>query len=207
MQKNLVAFFLFLVFFGAIPVSCDIVCLDSCGCGDNPPPPEFEIKNFEVRDFLLGQTFNPESYYPKEDLYKLVEVSNYKFLSQAEVSNPGIGFVQVANACSPAPNKSSESITEIKITAKNEFGISLGESIETGTDISGYFSISSYPSNSVETISDYLKDRPKIYLGDGLFLKWNSPLIQNQELVFDIEIKLSNGNVFNFEDEKMLVLK
>lgn len=35
----------------------------------------------------------------------------------------------------------------------------------------------------------------------------NSPLAENQELVFDLEIGLSNGKVFVFEDEKMKLLK
>lgn len=207
MQKNFVAFFLFLILFGAIPVSCDIICLDTCGCGDNPPPPSFTIKDFEASDFLVSQTFNPDFYYPKEDLYKLIEVSDYEFLSQAENPIQGTGFVQVATACSPAPNQSSESITVIKITAKKQIGISLGSDIAIGSDISGYFLVSNYPSNSAVTISEYLKEKPKIYLGDGLFLKWNSPLVENQELVFDLEIELSNGKVFVFEDEKMKLLK
>ncbi|MCH6235132.1 hypothetical protein [Cognataquiflexum rubidum] len=207
MQKNFIAFFLFLVLFGAIPVSCDIICLDTCGCGDNPPPRDFSIKDFKANNFLVGQTFNPDFYYPKEDLYKLIEVSDYEFLSQAENPIRGTGFVQVTNACSPAPNKSSESITDIKITAKKQFGISSEKTVEIGSDISSYFLVTEYPSISGKSISEYLKEKPLIYLEEGLFLQWNSPLVENQELVFDIKIKLSNGKVFVFEDEKMKLLK
>jgi hypothetical protein len=207
MQKNFVAFFLFLVLFGAIPVSCDIICLDSCGCGNNAPPKDFSIQDFKVTDFLLGQTFNPDFYYPKEDFYKLIEVSDFEFLSQGEHYIPGSGFIQVGMACSPAPNVSKESNTGIMITTKKQFGILPEENIEIGSDISGYFLISNYPSNSAETISDYLKSEPRIYLGDGLFLKWNSSLVENLELVFDLKIELSNGKIFVFEDEKMMLLK
>ncbi|MCH6198378.1 hypothetical protein MMU07_02220 [Aquiflexum sp. LQ15W] len=207
MKKNFVAFVLFLLMFGAIPISCDILCLDSCGCGNNVPPKDFSIKDFEVKDFLMGQTFNPDFYYPKDDLYKLIEVSDFEFLSQTGHSILGAGFIQIAKACSPAPNESKESITGIMITTKKQFGVSPEKNIEIGSDISGYFLISNYPSNLAETISDYLNIKPKIYLGDGLFLKWNSSLVENLELVFDLKIELSNGKVFVFEDEKMKLLK
>jgi len=207
MKKNFVAFVLFLLMFGAIPISCDILCFDSCGCGNNAPPKDFSIKNFDVKDFLMGQTLNPDFYYPKDDFYKLIEVSDFEFLSQTGYSIPGAGFIQIAKACSPPPNQSKESITGIRVRTKKQFVVSPEENIEIGSDISGYFLISNYPSNLAETISDYLKVKPKIYLGHGLFLKWNSSLVENLELVFDIEIELSNGKIFVFDDEKMKLLK
>lgn len=207
MNKNFVSFIFFLFLFGAIPVSCDILCLDSCGCGENFPPKDFSIKGLSVNDFLLNQTFNPDFFYPKAELFKLIEVSQFEFLSHADHPNNTMGLIPLAKACSPAPNKSSESISQILITSKNQFVISSEQKIEVGTDISEYFVATGYPTSSGESISAYLADNPNIYLGEGLFLKWNFPLAENSELIFDIQIKLNNGESFIFENEKMMLLK
>jgi hypothetical protein len=207
MKKNFVSFIFFFILFGAIPISCDILCLDSCGCGDNFPPKDYSIKGLEINDFILNQTFNPDFFYPKEELFKFIEVSEFEFLSYSDQVNTSKGFIPMANACSPPPNKSSESISVILISAKNHIGVSSEQNIEIGTDISEYFLITDYPTSSGVSISAYLEDKPKLYLGEGLFLKWNSTLMENSELVFDIQVNLNNGKSFIFENEKMMLLK
>jgi hypothetical protein len=207
MNKNFTAFALFLLLFGAIPVSCDIFCRGSCGCGPIQPSPDFSIKNMKISDFSIGQTFSPTVFYPKEDLFKLIEVSDYEYLSEIEQSGRDIQFIQAAIACSPAPNESVESITQIQITAKTQIPLSLEDTIEIGSNISDYFLVSIYPSSPGISIPNYLNEKPTIYLGEGLFLRWSSSLVENHELVFDIKINLSDGKVFTFEDEKMKLLK
>jgi hypothetical protein len=204
MNKNFKSFVLFLVLFGAFPLSCDLLC-GGCGCGSNTAPKNFSIKDFQVGNVVLNRAFNPDIFYAKNELFKSIEVSEYDYLSQAKSSTGGSGFIQIATACSPPPSYSSESITNIIITNKKEWVSSTGDVFPIGTDISSHFTLSDFPYLSGKSISEFLSSGQKIVLYEGFFLNWNTALLQYSELVFDIEIKLSNGNNYYFEDEKMKI--
>jgi hypothetical protein len=207
MRKNSVAFLLFLVLFGAIPVSCDILCRDSCGCGKIEKTKNFIIKEFQIVNFIQGQVYNPEVFYNKDEFYKVLDIKEFEFLTQTESTNQGMGFIQGAFACDPIPPMSSESISNIQIINKREWISSEGEIFPVGTPISSQFTISDYPHLTGDTILDFLASGKSLFLGEGIFLKWESVLKEDSELVFDIEIKMTNGDVFSFQDEKMKLRK
>jgi hypothetical protein len=206
MKKNFKSFVLFLVLFGAFPLSCDLLC-GGCGCGINKAPKDFSIKDFQVGNVVLNRAFNSDIFYTKNELFKSIEVSEYDFLSQAKSSTSGSGFIQIATACSPAPSYSSESITNIIITNKKEWVSSTGDVFPIGIDISSHFTLSDFPHLSGKSISEFLSSGQKIILYQGFFLNWNTALLQYSELVFDIDIKVSNGNNYYFQDEKMKIQK
>ncbi|MCL6261416.1 hypothetical protein M3O96_20115 [Aquiflexum sp. TKW24L] len=204
MNKNFTAFILFLFFFGAIPVSCDILCRDSCGCGKIEKANDFMVKEFQVVNFIRGQVYNPEVYYKKDEFYKVLDIKEFEFISQS-IPNQGMGFIQGAFACDPGPHMSAESIIDILIINKREWISFEGEIFPIGSDISSHFTISDYPHLSGESISDYLASGKRMFLGEGLFLKFESALIEDSDLMFDVEIKLSNGNNYYFQNEKMKI--
>ena len=205
MKKNFAAFAFFLLFFGVIPVSCDFLCRDSCGCGKTTPPADFNINELELGDFLMSGTFDPDLFYPKENLFKYIEIAEFEFLAISQQERIGLGFIQNAAACSPAPNKSTQFIADIQISNKKEWTSSSEGTVEIGADLRRFFLIKEYPTLSGRSIEDFLTDEPRFYLGENFYLEWNSPLTEDTELTFDLEIKLSNGEIFNFENEVMKI--
>lgn len=207
MKKNFSTFVLFLLLIGAFPVSCDLICWNPCGCGEYTPAKDFQIKEFQIINFIQGQVYNPEVYYNKDEFFKVLDIKEYEFLTQSESKNIGAGLIQGVYACDPLGSKSTEILSEILVINKKEWISSESEIFPIGSDISSLFTISNYPNLAEESILDYLESEKNFYLGDALYFRWNSALEEEIELVFDIEIKMSDGTSFNFQEEKMRLQK
>ncbi len=190
---------------GIIPVSCDLFCPDSCGCGPSSQFKEFSIKDFAIGDLLIGTSdFNPNFFYEKDQLFKVIEISGFEYLSQIQESKLHFFFINGAYACSPIPPSSIQKIDDLKIINKKEIYLS-NNMILKEEEITDRFLISNYPTIAGQTIPSFLENDHRIFMGEPFYLRWNESIANETELNFDILIKLSDGQEFKFEDEVMKI--
>ncbi|WP_194976883.1 hypothetical protein [Aquiflexum lacus] len=206
MKKKLIAIWTMMLAFGIIPMSCDLFCRDSCGCGSPIPMREFSIKDLTIGDLVIGTSaFNPDLFYAKDQYFKVIEISGFEYLTENQDFKFSFHFFNSVYACSPAPNISFQHIAELKIINKKETVLSESNLILEAQDISEKFLISNYPSIDGQAIISLLEEEQKFYLGESFFLKWNESITGETELIFDIFIKLSDGQEFLFADEVMKI--
>lgn len=206
MKKKMITIWALMLAIGIIPMSCDLFCRDSCGCGPSLPLREFSLEDLAIGDLLIGNSaFNPELFYPKDQYFKVIEILEFEYLTENQYFEGGYYFFNKVYACSPLPNFSIQGITELRIVNKKETVLSESNLILEEQDISEKFLITNYPSIDGQAIVSFLEEEQKFYLGESFFLKWNDFISGETELIFDIFIRLSDGQEFLFTDEVMKI--
>jgi hypothetical protein len=206
MKKKMVAIWALMLIIGAIPMSCDLFCRDSCGCKPLPPPKKFSIKDLNIQDFVLGNSaFNKETFYPKDQYFKSINVMDFEFISQNQESKMSYFFITGVYACSPIPPSSIQTFTEIKIINKKEITLSDNNLVLKDQEITDKFLISNYPRPSGENITYFLENEQWIFMGEPFYLRWEGSISNETELTFDVFIKLDDGQEYFFEEEVMKI--
>jgi hypothetical protein len=103
-------------------------------------------------------------------------------------------------ACSPPDPRSTSYISKFQIIAKNSFQDN-GEIIPIETDITSKFLLSEGNGRIPNNIEEILKFKRLFYYDTAFFLKSNVKTSENQELIFDILITMSDGIRHEFKDE------
>lgn len=174
-MKKIAIIFLVLVFIGAMPISCNLLC-GGCGCGD------FDVKDFTITSFgvrttnSLDQDIDTTKAYPFDAIYKTLHVTGIEFVA----IHTAIGslFINTAIACSPVPPKAAEYFQEIKIISLSDITLaSENEHISTGQDITDRFVMANFYSIDFKSIDNFIKDHSFIEeeeLSGYVFLKNHS---------------------------------
>ena len=183
-----------------LPISCDVICNDSCGCG-----PDFDVKDFSITSMESitlvsdGQQVSSADTYPFDEVVKGIRVDEFQTLAMSESYSQVIpGF---ALACSPRPSQSVENLADIKIINSAEVKLSSGEKLKIGDDISEYFGINYYFSEGTQPISDFLEDTLPIFSDDLLKLAWLNDPMGEISLKFTIQVILDSGREISLTDE------
>jgi hypothetical protein len=207
MKSKIFIIWAVMLFLGIIPTSCGIFCNDSCGCKPLPPVKDFSIRNFGTENIVLNiDSFNPESFYDREKTFKVVKIVDFEFISENNTEKEGFGIISGAYACSPNPSFSVQLISGLKIINRQETTISEADILAVNQDISERFLVTDFPQFEGKTISQYLIEGKKLELGESLLIQWKDDLLGGTlELLFDIEIKLSDGQEFVLENESMRI--
>lgn len=206
MKKKMVIIWALMLMGGIIPMSCDLFCRDSCGCKPLPPTKEFSISGFDMKDLIIGSSaYNPDTFFPTDQYFKVIEVSEFEFLTQNQESKMNSFFINAAFACSPIPPNASQSIAELKIISKKTISLDEDDVILEDQEVTNRFVISNYPSMNAESITSFLENEQWIFLGEPFYLRWEDSISKETELQFDVFIKLSDGQEFFFENEVMKI--
>lgn len=206
MKNKFIAIWALMLAIGIIPMSCDLFCMDSCGCGPSSPFKEFSIKNLAFGDLVIGTSdFNPDFFYSKDQYYKIIEITSFEYLTEYRKTKMVFHFINGAYACSPIPPYASQRFVEIKIINKKETNLSDNNVILEGQDISDFFLMSNYPTTTGQMITSYIETGQRIFMGEPFYLRWNKSITNDTELNFDIMVKLSDGQEFKFEKELMKI--
>jgi hypothetical protein len=206
MKRKLIFIWALMLGISILPMSCDLFCRDSCGCKPLPPTKEFSISDFNIKDLIIGSSaFDPETFFPTDQYFKVIEVSEFELLSQNQEPKTSLYFINGAYACSPIPPIAMQSIAELKIINKKTISLADDDVISEDQEVTDRFVISNYPSMNSESITSFLENEQWIFLGEPFYLRWVNSIAKETELQFDIFIKLSDGKEFLFEDEVMKI--
>ncbi len=200
--KKYFATFLLFVGLGLLPISCGVVCNDSCGC-----QPDFEVLDFNITEMEAltlvanGQQVSPEGTFPYNQVVKAIRIKDFQTVSAAIEVGPTIPGV--AYACSPIPPKSTENLVNIQIINLKEFTAPNGQIYTTGDDISDFFGMNYYFEEGVEPIGEFLSNGLEMYADELYKLAWLEEPREELNLVFTIRVQLESGREFSLTDEML----
>ena len=208
MRYRILTFLLLLLFMGIIPISsCVDQCDGPCGCYPVFENPDFTISTFSSETLFradINFTVDPNRYYFHQTLYKAFWVSGLKKVSMTNSPSFNSIFSNNALACSPPESFSIETLKSIRLINKKNVQINPDLIFEIGQEINEHFKLT-LTFHMEYSIDDFLKRGHKFLKDERLYLKFGSVPEGNTEIMFDIEIELSNGNVFVFNNETMRV--
>lgn len=195
-------FFLFLVILmGLIPLSCDLFCYDSCGCGKLPPTKNFVIDAMRVDIVANSQLADPAQEYLVEELVLRVWPDEVTYAS-ANTHTKAFSLVSSAFACDPIPPGSAHPLKAIKISTNQGFEWK-GRTIESKEEITDLFRVAGFAS---DPSFDYLLQYRFNFLGqEPLQIR----LIDQPDIAtamdINLELTLSDDRMFLFEGLKFKV--
>lgn len=184
-----------------LPISCGIVCNDSCGCG-----PQFEVKDFNILSFetlsltKAGQRVNPTTPLPYDQIFKVFRTLETQTLSSFEKNNP-TGIPGVAFACSPLTPKSAQMMTGIQLLNSKEQILNDGTVLKIGQDITEYFEINYFFEEKILPLESFFKQPLPVYREDLFKLGWKQAPNKEIILEFSIRIIMTDGKEFNLNNE------
>lgn len=194
-------FFIF-TFLALIPMSCGILCEDSCGCSPSFPQQEMIIRSMEVLTIAGdGQRISPTNSQPYNQVVKAFRVKEFDLvtLSQAHFgSQASFGSVL---ACSPLPILSKEDLKQLQITNLQEVTLGDGTVLRVGEDITAYFGMNYFFAQSLESVPQFL-GQGKPFLQDDFFkIGFTKDPGRPVVLEFNLRIALENGREFVFNNQ------
>ena len=202
LYKKSIASSLLFSFFALLPISCDFVCNDSCGCGPQVQVNDFNIVSFEILTVNnQGEELNPDIAHPYTQVLKTFKIKDIEMISAIESSN--FGLPGVAYACSPMPPKSQDRLEDLKLFNLKEVTLGDGTVLKAGDILNDFFEINYFFVSETKAISEFLSESKTIYLDDYFKLSF----IKNPEkeifLEFSMELIFENGRRISINGEKL----
>jgi len=199
-RKSLATGSLFLLV-ALLPISCGIVCNDSCGCG-----PRFEVKDFNILSFETlsltkpGQRVNPNTPLPYDQIFKAFRILDAQTIALID-KNTSFSFPGTALACSPATPKSVQQMTGIQILNSKEVTLGDGTVLKTGDDITSFFEVNYFFAEKTMPFETFFKQPLIVYREDLFKLGWKQDPKKEVVLEFSIRIFMTAGKEFNLNNE------
>jgi hypothetical protein len=202
-MKKLSIAFLILLFTGSIPVSC---CLDSCGCGGSSVK-DFKIISMGVRTSdANGADVDEEQFHDFENVVKSIFVEEKEFVAFETQKSVGSFFATSAFACSPADPEAIQMLRQVKVISETDvFFENENDRIIDGEDISERFNIGSMHRFQFKSLDQFVTEQSPLWLSDEYQLILVNAPYHDTELVFTIEIELSDNTSFQFENQTLRV--
>ncbi len=221
-MKTVTRIFLLLLLMGLIPIS--FYSCDSCNCTDQKATYYHSIDSFYVESWGAknSRLINDTSYfYSYESSFIAIAVIKTHLITQhlKEKTLP-FSLASVALACDcatpPPDNYLKEHITSINIISKSDVLYNSDISIKTGKDISNIFKAKNgilssdsiiNTTNIPKPISQFLKEKSlPIRTGrEQIALILSEKPSNPVRLMFDVNLKLSDGRTFLFENQVMKI--
>lgn len=198
-----VVLFAYLFIIGLIPYSC---CLapGHCGCGIGDTITSSQISKMVVFSVdSIGNQVDADQLIPYNNHFKRVQIDSLLYISSIFSEKKGAGNLY---ACSPAPIEIENPVDEIVIVATSEFYLNDPNSIiAVGTNISSNFGVKHFGDNynNINHFIDSTYWSNETTHSFDLYLK-QKPFEQTH-LSFDMTITLTDGTLFEFKGEEMMV--
>jgi hypothetical protein len=198
---------LFLLLITGLLLSCVDATNESSGCDFSNTPKFYDIQNITLNNLIYeDDVSNLYSWYKakKIQLGQIIDAKKYVIEISAESNFTltknkkhyyfNLSPIQSAVACSPAPPKTYEIISMLKITSNEDFN----ENYPAGSDLSALFIIKDVLGEGVN--SDYYKYYNTIFTVNE-FVKVSPPGMQRIHMMLTIAPSLSK--IHNFKVEYM----
>jgi hypothetical protein len=198
--------------FTNLPISCNLFCNDSC-CGEDFENTFFSIEDLTIRfgdypgygDELLSE--NTKDTLIIDSMAFALAITDLEYLVAATNSHHQQPFTfnisPVAYACSPAPPRSAQKITDITITSNQPISFS-GKTIATGESLNEYFRVlENYPGSTIE---EFLIDRGDFSsdFDELIFIFSTKPdMIIDQSFTF--EVSLDDGQFYSLDTGRIII--
>lgn len=200
-KKSLVTALLF-SFLALLPISCDLVCNDSCGCGSQTEAKDFKIISFEMFTVNLnGEELSQDLTQPYNQVLKTFKIKEIEMLSYIESSN--LGIPGVALACSPLPPKSQEKLEGLKIFNTKEVTLGDGTVLKAGDILNDFFEINYYFISDSAPIEEFFSENRIIYLDDYFKLSFIKDPKMEIVIEFSMQLIFENGREISINGEKL----
>lgn len=187
-------------FLAFLPISCDVLCNNSCGCGPVP-----ETKNFSVISFSSstvnsqGQEIPAEEFGFYNEVHKELKVQDFELVSFLDLpsspSIPGIAF-----ACDPLPPKSIDELVFIEIYNSKEVTLDDGTVLKVGEILNDFFTINTAYTTDPKNISDFFSQSWEIYFYEPFNLHFSKNPGKEIVITFSIRFLLENEKEISLND-------
>lgn len=200
--KNSLATFALFLLLALLPISCDLVCTDSCGCGPQTQVNDFKIISFEMLTVnTAGEELNPEIPHPYTQVLKTFKVKDIETVSAVESTN--FGIPGVVYACSPIPPKSQERLKDLKLFNLKEVELGDGTILKAGDILNDFFEINYFFVSETKPIEEFLSENTDIYLEDYYKLSFIKDPEKEVIIEFSMELTFENGRTISVNAEKL----
>lgn len=200
------------LFLTNLPISCDLFCNDSC-CGEDFENTFFSIEDLSVKVGSYPGYGNKLTTENLSDTLKLdsmafaLAISELEYLAEASNSHyhlQAFSFIPQAYACSPAPPRSAQKITDITITSDQAISFS-GENIPAGERLIDYFLVrENYPGFTIE---EFLVERGDFAAEfDELIFVFGEEPDDTVDQSFTFEVRLDDGQFYSLETGRIIIV-
>jgi hypothetical protein len=206
LEKKSLATFILLGILAFLPMSCNLFCRDSCGCGPTAPRQFLVIKSFEILTLNENrQEVLPTLILPYNQVFKAFSVKDFEFISLRDLEYNVPFTFGTAYACSPIPPGTKESLFSIQVINQSKTTLGDGTSFEIGENITPYFGMNNLYAQGLIPVSDFIGgDRP-IYLEDNFKLGFTKNPEKEIKLEFTIRLLFDNGKEFLLPDQTLAI--
>lgn len=203
--KKLLATLILFSFLALLPMSCGLVCLDSCGCGPSGKPVQLIIRSFSVSTVDgTGKAIEPKSPRPYTDIFKLLKVDRVDFFSQSIPKSSPSAF-GTALACSPVPASSVNSLQLIQVINQKEFTLGNGTRFATGENLTPLFGINYLFATKLLPIPEFLGLGQKLTTENDFKIGLLQDPAKELTLEFSIRLVFDDGQEFLLADQLLAV--
>ncbi|MEN2282550.1 hypothetical protein AAGF08_10465 [Algoriphagus sp. SE2] len=202
--KNSLATVSLFLLLALIPISCDLVCTDSCGCGSKTQISDFKIISLEMLTVNTdGEELNPEIPQPYKQILKTLKIKDIEIVSAIESSN--FGLPGVAYACSPIPPKSQERLEDLKLFNLKEVELGDGTVLKPGDLLNDFFEINYFSASDTKPIQEFVSENIIIYLDDYYKLSFIKDPGKEVVIEFSMQLIFENGRTISVNNEKLSI--
>jgi len=202
--KNSIATTTLFLLLAIFPISCDLVCNNTCGCGSQTRINDFKIISFKMLTTNPnGEEISPNSTQPYEQVLKTFKIKDIEMV--AAIPSTFFGIPGVVLACSPIPPKSQERLKEIKIFNTKEVTLGDGTVLKPGDLLNEFFQMNYYFASSNEPIEEFLSEERTIYLDDYFKLIFIKAPQKQVVIEFSMLFIFESGSEISISDEKLSI--
>lgn len=204
--KKLFATLFLLSFLALLPMSCGLLCRDSCGCGPNTQLTQLIIRSFAMSTVDgMGKEVIATIPRPFDDQFKTLRVDQVDFFT---------GYLHKTNsaslgtdlACSPVPPLSVNPLQEIQIINEQEFTLSNGTRYLSGENITSLFGMNYLFAARLLPISGFSGIGQKLSAEEIFKIGVLQNPSQELRLEFTIRLVFDGGQEFLLADQLLTVL-
>jgi hypothetical protein len=167
--KKLFVTVILFAFFAFLPISCGLLCRDSCGCGPSPKLQEIRVNSFLVSTVDNAGTEMSDSVAKAFDqVFKSIRIDDAEFLSEFQNNPTTFSSFGTAFACSPVPPKTVNALNLIQIISEKEFTTSVGIQYSEGEIISSLFGVNYFYGAELTALEDFVEGGLELFQYEDL---------------------------------------
>ena len=201
--KKLLATLSLFSFLALLPMSCGLLCMDSCGCGPSSKPVQLIIRSFSIRTVdSTGKAIDPKSSRTYTDIFKLLQVDQVDFFSQTFPSPSAFG---TALACSPVPALSVNTLRLIQVINQKEFTLGNGTRYPAGENLTPLFGMNHLYAATLLPIPDFNGSGQKLTTEDNFKIGLLQDPAKELTLEFTLRLVFDDGQEFLLADQLLAV--
>ena len=189
-------------FFAFLPISCGLLCRDSCGCGPGPKLQEIRVNSFLVSTVDKVGVEVPDSVAKTFDqVFKSIRIDDAEFLSEIQNTPSSFSSFGTAFACSPIPPKTVNALNLIQIISEKEFTTSDGIQYSEGDDISSLFGGNYFYGAELIALEDFVEGGLELFQYEDLKVGILTNPQKELNLKFTIRLIFDDAQEFQLPGE------